>query len=147
MAKTALRDAEAAIFQSLNAVVEPLVRAGLLGPGLLPGGLAVLEVRGRKTQRVHRVPLVATRIGDVLLVATLRGERSQWLRNLRANPEVRSWWNGAPTDGRAVIVASGAESPATGALSSHARLLVAQLKPLTLAGWSFALIVPDPGST
>ena len=99
MTQDALRDAEASLFRSLNALVEPLVRAGLLGPGLLPIGPAVLEIRGRTSGRVYNVPLLGMRIGAVLLVATLRGERSQWLRNLRANPGVRWWWNGAASPG------------------------------------------------
>jgi deazaflavin-dependent oxidoreductase (nitroreductase family) len=45
---------------------------------------AVILHRGRRTGRAYRTPLLAFRRGRVLIIALLYGERSDWLRNLRA---------------------------------------------------------------
>lgn len=51
--------------------------------GLVPGDVAALEVRGRRSGRLRSVPVVVTRhAGEEYLVA-LAGE-SQWVRNVRA---------------------------------------------------------------
>ena len=81
-------------FRTLNRVVEPLVRAGVGSPRVVPGGLIVLETRGRKSGRLSRTPLAATRFGGYVLVATVRGNRSQWVLNLAAEPRARYWVGG-----------------------------------------------------
>ena len=76
-------------FRALNRVVDPMVRAGVGSPRIVPGGLIVLETRGRKSGRKVRTPLVATRLLGHVVVATFRGERSNWVLNLVADPNVR----------------------------------------------------------
>jgi F420H(2)-dependent quinone reductase len=87
--------AERRLFRSLNAVVEPVVRAGLAGPVTrwTPGPV-VLETLGRHSGLVRRAPLLSQRLGDVVVVGTARGERSQWLRNLEAQPDTHVWVDG-----------------------------------------------------
>ena len=63
---------EAAFFRSLNAIVEPIAKQGWLSTGFLPVGLITLEIPGRKSGRITSVPLLAARVGDLLLVSTLR---------------------------------------------------------------------------
>ena len=69
---------------------DPLARF-LIERGLAPGGdseegsgMRVLEVRGRKTGRMHQRPVVVAAVGGHRYIVSLWGE-SQWARNLRAN--------------------------------------------------------------
>src|SRR5437870_7904528 len=91
----------------LNRLVEPRVRAGWGSPRLAPGGLIVLETTGRRTGRRSRTPLAATRLHNYVIVSTFRGERSQWMKNAAANPDVRYWLGGRPREARAVVLAPG----------------------------------------
>src|ERR671914_553801 len=86
---------EAEFFRGLNTLVEPLVRAGVGSPVLWPVGAIVLEATGRGTGRKLNTPLLATRVGELLVVSTLR-RRSQWIKNISANAEVRYWLAGRP---------------------------------------------------
>jgi hypothetical protein len=76
-----MRTVEVEFLRMLDRVVEPHVRTGLGSPCLAPGGFIVLETRGRKTGRLSRTPLAATRMLNHVIVGTFRGDRSQWLRN------------------------------------------------------------------
>lgn len=76
-------------FRCINSVVEPLVRIGFGSPRLWPTGLIVVETQGRKSGRTLNVPLLATRLGALVLVSTVRSRRSQWVKNLAAHPHVR----------------------------------------------------------
>ena len=78
------------------------------------------------------------------VVSTLRGARSQWVRNLRARREVRYWLGGRARRGRARLFAPGAPPPPTDGLPPFARAVAdALLPPATLFGWTFAVIGPD----
>ena len=136
-----VRSLESRCLHTLNRFVEPLVRAGVGSPGLLPTGAIVLETIGRRTGRRTSVPLLATVLGDLVLVSTLRS-RSQWLRDVAAHPEVRFWMLGSPRAARAVVVARGIDT--AGVPASVARLASA-LRPWTDAiGMSFAILAPAP---
>lgn len=56
----------------------------------VPRGFALLRLRGRKTGRLRLRPVRAIRDDDTLYVVALGGERSDWLHNARANPEIRA---------------------------------------------------------
>jgi deazaflavin-dependent oxidoreductase (nitroreductase family) len=136
--------AEAEFFRTLNAFLEPVVRAGCGAPGLLPTGMIVLETTGRRSGRSRRVPLMATVLDGCVFVSTLRGARSQWVRNLRAHGEVRYWLAGKERRGRARLFAPGAPPPSSGGLPPLARVLTESLlPPATLFGWTFAVIGPE----
>jgi deazaflavin-dependent oxidoreductase (nitroreductase family) len=99
------------LYRALNAFVEPVVRAGAGSPCLLPTGLIVLEATGRRSGAQYRTPLVATAFGEYLFVATLRGERSQWIKNLRASPDVQYWAGGRVHEVRALVFTPGEPVP------------------------------------
>lgn len=67
----------------INPVVRVTLRAGI------PLGWALLETRGRRTQRVRRVPVGNGRLdADFWLVAE-HGRHAGYVHNLRADPTVR----------------------------------------------------------
>ncbi|HJQ24490.1 MAG TPA: nitroreductase/quinone reductase family protein [Blastocatellia bacterium] len=128
-------------YRGLNRVVEPMVRAGVGSPVLWPTGAIVLETTGRTTGRTHRVPLLVTRVGDLLLVSTVR-RRSQWLENLAANPEARYWLAGRAHEATAFVIAQGQNAPLE-EMPPLARCLANLLIPQSsLFGVSFAILQP-----
>ena len=137
-----LRSLETELFRVLNRLVEPRLRAGCAAPRLAPGGLVVVEIRGRTTGRRIRVPLAATRIQGYVVVSTFRGRRSQWVRNLLASPEVRVWSDGRARRFRAVVLAPGQRPHRTAGLPPVLRWVFAFLAPYTYAGWAFAVLAP-----
>lgn len=136
----ATRSLEVEFFRMLNRVVEPIVRRGFGSPRLAPTGFIVLETVGRRSGELRRNPLAATRIGRHVIVATFRGDRSQWVRNLAAQPRARYWTRGRPHDARAVVIRDGARVPAS--LPAPLRRVAQFLMPYTRAGWAFAVLSP-----
>ena len=135
------RSIEVEFFRLLNRLLEPQIRAGLGSPRLAPGGLIVLETKGRKSGRRARVPLVATRIQGHVLVATFRA-RSQWTKNLAANPETRFWMGGRPRATTAFVITPSRRPQPLPKLPALLRVVVAFLIPYTRAGWTFAILSP-----
>ncbi len=81
-------------FQTLNKAVVPLVKAGVGSPlPYIGGGIVMLETKGRKSGLPRQVPLLGFRIGDKVIVSTVRSG-SQWAKNLDANDSARVWLNG-----------------------------------------------------
>jgi deazaflavin-dependent oxidoreductase (nitroreductase family) len=136
------RSLEVEFFRMLNRVVEPVVRRGFGSPRLAPSGFIVLETVGRKSGELRRSPLAATRIGRHMIVATFRGDHSQWVRNLAARPRTRYWSRGVPHDATAFVIRDGARTPAS--LPAALRRVVRFLVPYTRAGWAFAVLSPRP---
>lgn len=98
---------ESVYYQALNSVLTPLAESGLLAPGMIPAGLIVLETTGWRSGRTHRTPLMAAALGDCLIVSTVRGRRSHWVKNLIAQPDVRYWSGDRSRDVRAYVAAPG----------------------------------------
>jgi deazaflavin-dependent oxidoreductase (nitroreductase family) len=142
-----LSQIEASFFRTLNQFAEPLIRAGFGNPVLWPTGAIVLETVGRNSGRKYNVPLLATRVGDMLVVGTVR-RRSQWLKNLAANPSARYWMRGWPHEATAFVIAPGIASTPLDRLPSRARWLVNALtRQSNLFGIGFAILVPPKHQT
>lgn len=60
--------------------------------GLVPSFVVALETVGHRTGRRHAIPMVLAELGERQYLVSMLGERSPWVRNVRA------------ADGRAVIV-------------------------------------------
>jgi hypothetical protein len=137
-----LEPRETSFFRTLNQFVEPLVRVGVGSPGLLPTGVVILETVGRKSLRRFNVPLLATVLGDLVLVSTVRS-RAQWIRNVAAEPRVRYWMLGRPREATAVVVAPGLETVDTPGTAQRVRCLASMLRPWSSTlGMSFAILAP-----
>ena len=142
--KPAPRSLEVEFFRTLNRLVEPAVRLGIGSPRIAPSGFIVLETRGRKTGRLSRSPLAATRIGNHVVVATYRGNRSQWVRNLAAQPRTRFWLGGRPRAARAFGMYEGKRFRVPKSLPVPLQMVVRLLAPYTRSGWAFAVLSPGP---
>ncbi len=137
-----MRSLEVEFFRMLNRVVEPAVRAGVGSPRLVPSGFIVLETVGRKTGRLRRSPLAATRCGRYVIAATFRGDRSQWILNLAAQPRTRYWLGGKPRNARAFVMYEGKRFRVPRSLPTGMQRVVRFLAPYTKAGWAFAVLSP-----
>jgi deazaflavin-dependent oxidoreductase (nitroreductase family) len=133
---------ELQFFRALNRLVEPLVRAGIGSPRIAPSGFVVLETRGRKTGRIHRTPLAATRFGSHVLVGTFRGDRSNWVLNLAAEPRTRVWIAGKSRKTRAFVIYRGKRFRSPRSLPGPIQAVARILSSYTKLGWAFAILSP-----
>lgn len=72
------------VFGAINRVVAPALERGFLRVPPLGAGPVLLQVVGRRTGAERSVPLLAARVGDHLVVSTIRAS-SAWVRNLEAD--------------------------------------------------------------
>ena len=145
MLATGFENLEDLFFRGLNQFVEPFVRVGLGAPLLFPAGPIILETRGRKSGRRLTVPLIAGLVGDLAVVSTVR-RRSNWLKNLAAQPEVRYWVGGREREATAVVFGLGIDGGAQA--QSRVRCLAAALKQHSkFFGTGFAILMPREAST
>jgi deazaflavin-dependent oxidoreductase (nitroreductase family) len=94
--------AQQRLLRALNRFVEPAVRAGL-GSSLAGLAAFVVETTGRHSGLPRRVPLLAKRVGDTIIVSTIR-DGSQWIRNLEHQPVAHVWIAGRPRRATATVV-------------------------------------------
>jgi deazaflavin-dependent oxidoreductase (nitroreductase family) len=130
-------------FSTLNAFVEPLVRAGVGGPLLLPFGAIVLETTGRKSGELRRTPLLASVAGQALVVATFRADRSNWMKNLKVNPRAAWWASGNRASGTASIFAGDAWPEASAIPAEFRTCAETSWRALANLGWAVAVLEPD----
>jgi deazaflavin-dependent oxidoreductase (nitroreductase family) len=143
MAARNLQKIEAEFFRSLNQFVEPIVRLGFGSPLPWTSGTIVLEMVGRKSGDARSIPLVATLVGDLILVGTVR-KRSQWVKNLAASPEVKYWIYGRQREARAFVFAADSDAPQNAEMPKLAACLAQMILPQSkLFGVSFAILVPQ----
>ena len=64
----------------------------------------LLETTGRKSGEPRRTPLGGSRVGDQFWFVSEFGERSQYVKNIQANPHVRVRLNGRWHNGTAHLV-------------------------------------------
>ena len=67
--------------------MNPLYRIGLLPLLGLSRIFLLLTTIGRKTGKTHITPLEYHRINDVIHIFSGRGDKSDWFKNLRRNPD------------------------------------------------------------
>ncbi len=95
-------DVSKELFRRLNRVVKPLVKAGLGSPLPVGLGAVVLESTGRVSGKQREVPVLGFRVGNRVLVSTVRSE-SQWVKNLEANDEAAVWYCGSRHEATASV--------------------------------------------
>ena len=134
---------EAGFFRTLNLLVEPAVRAGCGFPVFGLTGLIALETKGRRTGLPYSIPVLATLIGDHVLVGTIRGNRSQWIENARVNPDVRYWLRGRVHEAMTLVFTPDERPPETQSLPPLVRYMATSLHSTVGGlGVSFAILVP-----
>ncbi len=117
----------------------PWIEIGFGNPLLWPTGTVVVEVADKATGRKYKLPLTAVRLGDQILLTSLRRQAS-WLQNLMATPDVRSWFAGRPRNAKAMVVTPDEEAPTAAAAPNCLLQWLRQQSRLT--GWSFAVLAP-----
>jgi hypothetical protein len=140
-----LTDLQNQFLSGWNQLAEPLIRAGLGNPPLWPTpwstGTIVVETRGRKTGRQINIPVLAARIGEMMVFGTVR-RNSQWVKNLAANAEVRYWLAGVPREATAFVFTPDQKFPSDNLPSNAACLAQFLLLQSRWSGISFALLTP-----
>jgi deazaflavin-dependent oxidoreductase (nitroreductase family) len=127
-------------FRGLNTVVEPAVRKGVLSPRCAPVGLIVLESTGFKSGVLRSTPLLATHIGDYVLVSTGRAKRSFWVRNLQKQPNIRFHLGGKVKKATSYVITPDEDFQVPKSLPPIVAAAARQLAKRSGEGWAFALL-------
>ncbi|GAA3531737.1 nitroreductase [Aeromicrobium flavum] len=98
-ARTSRKKAVVDVFQKY--VANPVVK---LIAGRVPGAPVLLEVTGRKTGQPRRNPVGGQLVGDSFWLVSEHGLRSQYVKNLVAQPKVRVRMRGRWRDGIAHVL-------------------------------------------
>jgi len=147
MTNQPLHQLESIFFKTLNEVAEPLIRTGFGNPVCWPTGAIVLETTGRKSGRTYKVPVLAARIGSLLLISTVR-RRSQWLKNLAMKPVTRYWLGGRLHEASAFVMAPGLATPSLESMPLLVSQLASMLIPQSqMLGIGFAILAPRQSQT
>jgi hypothetical protein len=85
-----------------NAVVGPFTKLGIGAPPVVGIGTVTVATTGRRSGRAHEVPLAAARLGDTVVVSTVR-RSSEWVRNLESDPTTTIWLDGCARQADAVV--------------------------------------------
>jgi deazaflavin-dependent oxidoreductase (nitroreductase family) len=106
-------------------------------------GLVLLETIGRRSGKTHRTPVLAMSMDGHVIVRTFRGERSDWFKNLRANPDVAYWSGGKRITARAEVHVPGEERGTKALPPVAASGVAAASMAVRMLGWRFAILVPQ----
>jgi len=121
----------------LNEAIAPLVKVGVAAPFLIPFGLVVLEIPGRKTGRPYTLPLACWSFHNTVVVSTVRSG-SQWLRNLAAAESVSIWLRGRRRVATATVIVDG---NVTSGNEQQSELLLQPLRDISqILGLSVAVL-------
>ncbi len=134
----AITQLQSDFIKTVGRSLTPWIEMGFGNPLLWPTGAVVVEVADTTTGRKYKLPLTATRIGNLILLTALRRDAS-WLQNLIATPDVRYWFAGRPRNAKALIVTPDTELPT----DERVKYLLQWLRQQSrLTGWSFTVLVP-----
>jgi deazaflavin-dependent oxidoreductase (nitroreductase family) len=89
-------------FRAFNSVVGPFTKRGIGAPPLVGIGTVTIATTGRRSGRAREVPLAAARVGDTVVVSTVRGN-SQWVKNLESDPTTTIWLDGCARHAEASV--------------------------------------------
>ena len=92
-----------AAFRAVNSVVVgPFTKRGIGAPPVVGMGTVTVATTGRSSGRAHEVSLAAARLGDTLVVSTVR-QNSEWVRNLESDPTTTIWLDGCARQAEASV--------------------------------------------
>ena len=94
------------VLPTVDRTVRPLVRRGVLRVPPIGAGVVLVETEGRRSGELREVPLLAARVGDRVVVSTVR-PTSDWVRNLDADDAPEVWLNGRRRRARAQVWGGG----------------------------------------
>jgi deazaflavin-dependent oxidoreductase (nitroreductase family) len=83
--------------------------SGVIPPPLAAADFCYLTTTGRVTGRAHTIEIWFAAAGDSIYLLSGGGERSDWVRNLRRDPDVRLRIGECSWDAKAEIVTSAPE--------------------------------------